>query len=316
MRGSRRDSEGIYAGRVAILIDPAVWPAHGTTFAHLVSDESLAELHAFAEAAGLNRRAFDQDHYDVPAERREALIALGAQPVPAKELISRLRASGLRIPARDRAPALLATLRRCWSAALAALPGRQEAATRALGEELLQRWSEEHRAYHDLRHLRDVLAALECLRAPGPVPAPVLLAAWFHDAIYDGVAGSDEERSAELATARLLAAGAPEPLVDETTRLVLLTRSHDPGPTDHHGQLLCDADLAVLGRAPAGYARYLSDVRTEYAHVPEPDFISGRIAVVHRLLALDPIYRTHAARQLWEDRARRNLRSELELLGT
>ena len=301
---------------MAILIDPAVWPAHGTTFAHLVSDESLAELHAFADAAGLDRRAFDLDHYDVPAERREALIALGAHPVPAKELIWRLRASGLRIPARDRTPALLDTLRRSWSRVLPAFPGEHDGPARALGEELLQRWSEAHRAYHDLRHLRDVLAALERLRAPDPVPVSVLLGAWFHDAIYDGVAGSDEERSAELAATRLTGAGAPQPLIDETTRLVLLTRSHDPAPTDYRGQLICDADLAVLGRDAAGYARYLSDVRTEYAHVPEPAFADGRIAVVQRLLALDPIYRTHVARDLWEDRARRNLRRELELLGT
>jgi hypothetical protein len=85
-----------------ILIDEAIWPAHGTVWAHLVSDESLDELHAFADAAGVPPRSFDADHYDVPLERREQLIALGAVAVSGKELVRRLRASGLRVTQRQK----------------------------------------------------------------------------------------------------------------------------------------------------------------------------------------------------------------------
>ena len=52
-----------------IYIDPPRWPAHNTVFSHLVSDTSLAELHSFAADAGIAFRAFDLDHYDVPARR-------------------------------------------------------------------------------------------------------------------------------------------------------------------------------------------------------------------------------------------------------
>lgn len=82
---------------MAILIDPPRWPAHGTLFCHLVSDESLDELHAFAEAAGLPPRAFDLDHYDVPESRYADLVAAGAHAVGEKELVRRLIASGLRV---------------------------------------------------------------------------------------------------------------------------------------------------------------------------------------------------------------------------
>lgn len=81
---------------MAILIDPPVWPAHGTVFSHLVSDVSYEELHAFAERAGIARRAFDLDHYDVPERMHDELVALGAQPVRARVLVKRLIASGLR----------------------------------------------------------------------------------------------------------------------------------------------------------------------------------------------------------------------------
>ena len=58
-----------YNVRMSIYIDPPTWPAHGTVFSHLISDVSLAELHEFAAAAGISERAFDRDHYDVPAHQ-------------------------------------------------------------------------------------------------------------------------------------------------------------------------------------------------------------------------------------------------------
>ena len=87
---------------MTVLLDPPLWPRHGRVWGHLVSDASLPELHAFAERAGIPRRGFDLDHYDVPAERYDELVALGAQLVDTRELVRRLRASGLRVRARDR----------------------------------------------------------------------------------------------------------------------------------------------------------------------------------------------------------------------
>lgn len=87
---------------MTVLIDPPAWPAHGMLWSHLVSDASLEELHAFAAANGVPARAFDLDHYDVPDRRHEELVAAGATPVPGKELVARLIASGLRVKARDR----------------------------------------------------------------------------------------------------------------------------------------------------------------------------------------------------------------------
>lgn len=85
-----------------ILIDDPRWPAHGRVWAHLISDSDLGELHAFAEANGLPGRGFDRDHYDVPAEAHERLVAAGATQVDGHELARRLIASGLRVTARQR----------------------------------------------------------------------------------------------------------------------------------------------------------------------------------------------------------------------
>ena len=87
---------------MTVLVDPPRWPAHGRLWSHLVSDASVEELHAFAGRLGIPERAFDEDHYDIPQERYDDVVAAGATPVEGRELIRRLIASGLRVPKRDR----------------------------------------------------------------------------------------------------------------------------------------------------------------------------------------------------------------------
>jgi len=87
---------------MAVLIDPPLWPRHGRVWGHLVSDTSLDELHAFARDLGIPERGFDRDHYDVPEDMHARLIAAGAQLIDGRELVRRLRASGLRVTSAER----------------------------------------------------------------------------------------------------------------------------------------------------------------------------------------------------------------------
>ncbi|MGO1334038.1 MAG: DUF4031 domain-containing protein, partial [Cellulosimicrobium funkei] len=146
---------------MTVLIDPPTWPAHGTLFSHLVSDASLAELHAFAASIGVSPRAFDLDHYDVAAERYDMAVAAGAVPVGGRELARRLGASGLRVPGRARRAAKADTLLARWDALL---PGARD-----VGVELVERWHEPHRVYHGPEHLVHALDSLALLegRPPG-----------------------------------------------------------------------------------------------------------------------------------------------------
>ncbi|WP_424346560.1 DUF4031 domain-containing protein [Kocuria sp. CH-021] len=293
-----------------VYIDPPLWPAHGTHFSHLVSDTSYEELHAFADRLGVSRRAFDRDHYDVPESRYEQAVAAGARPVDGRHLTRVLVRSGLRVPARARPDRVARVLLRRWAARFPAHP--------ALGEELVHRWSEPHRHYHGPAHLLAVLEALDVLLAGTRLdPArseALVLAAWFHDAVYRGRPGSDEQESAELARARLTAAGFPEPLAAEVERLVLLTLGHRVTDDDTAGGLLLDADLSVLGADPAGYAAYVAGVRKEYAHVPEAVFAQARLRVLEDLRDRRPLFRTPAARRRWGTAAGRNLEDEIARL--
>jgi predicted metal-dependent HD superfamily phosphohydrolase len=289
---------------VAVLIDQPRWPAHGTRFAHLVSDASLEELHRFAASHGVALRAFDHDHYDVSEARWHDLVAGGARPVEPQYLLRALRGAGLRVRTPDRTPKraqVLPDLRRAWAGLV---PGQQ-----ALGEDLLRRWSEPHRAYHDVRHLAQALLAAGRLAGDSP-PAAVSLALWFHDAVHDGEAGGDEQASADLAVSALDAAGAPRRLGAEVRRLVLLTAGHRTETADAAGGLVCDADLSVLGHPPARYQVYLRDVRQEYSEVPDTEFRVGRGRVVAGLAARPRLFHGEAAFEWWEAPARANLAAE------
>jgi predicted metal-dependent HD superfamily phosphohydrolase len=205
----------------------------------------------------------------------------------------------------------LSELLDAWHALLKRHSASREA--RAAGAALLARWSEPHRRYHDVAHLQGVLDAVDDLAGFADSPDAVRLAAWYHDAVYAG-APDDEENSALLAESELAGLGVDAALVAEVARLVRLTVTHDPEPLDRNGQVLSDADLAVLALAPAQYRSNTAKVRAEYGHVPDADFRTGRARIIESLLAAPALYRTPEGRRLWEDAARQNLSAELRTL--
>lgn len=181
-----------------------------------------------------------------------------------------------------------------------------------LGQDLLGRYAEPHRAYHDQRHLTEMLDTIDQLADEASDPDSVRLAAWFHDAVYDpqAPAGANEESSAQLAEAELAAYGLESGQIAEVGRLVRLTASHTATDGDSNGAVLCDADLRILAADRHRYDEYTAAVRREYAHVPDNDFSRGRAAVLEKL-GEGRIFTTRAARRLWERPARHNLDREL-----
>jgi predicted metal-dependent HD superfamily phosphohydrolase len=157
-----------------------------------------------------------------------------------------------------------------------------------------------------------VLDRLEVLAAAG---APydrtaVALAAWFHDAVYDGAA-DDEELSARWAEGAL-----PRAWADEVARLVRVTVEHRPIGDDPAGAALSDADLGILAAPRERYDAYVAGVRADFAHLGDADFRAGRAAVLRDLVTRAHLFSSPRARDLWEDAARANLRRELaELEG-
>ncbi len=177
--------------------------------------------------------------------------------------------------------------------------------------QLAAAYADPARGYHDTRHLAEVIDRLVELAPSVPFDRePVLLAAWFHDAVYDGQPGA-EERSAQWA----LSALTDHPWVEEVARLVRLTERHSPTDDDINGSALSDADLGILAAPPERYATYVAGVRRDYAHVSDTDFTISRAAVLGELLSKPRLFHTDHARKHWEAAARANLELEVSVLA-
>lgn len=196
---------------------------------------------------------------------------------------------------------MIAALRQRWESLL---PGRAQ-----LGAELMARWTEPHRHYHDLGHLCDTLAALDLL---GPASRSEEIALWFHDAVHTSSPGHDEQLSAALAARELPAVGVEDAEVAEVVRLVLVTIGHRPSPEDAAGARVSDADLAILGAEPARYRASVQALRSEAAGMDEETWRASRRAALAAFAATRPLFHTALGNSRWEGPARANLTAEGE----
>ena len=187
------------------------------------------------------------------------------------------------------------------------LPGSE-----AVFADLVARYGEPARHYHTLDHVRAVLGHID---AHWPdAPAALFFAAWLHDVIYDPRAADNEARSADYARVLLSNAGVSSDTIDETARLILLTRSHEADPGDRPGCTLLDADLAILAADGPAYDAYAEAIRREYAWVPEADYRAGRRKVLERFLVRPRLFFPMEMADA-EPRARENLSREVARLG-
>lgn len=182
-----------------------------------------------------------------------------------------------------------------------------------LFNQLVAAYSEPHRHYHTLQHLREGLAHLDAAATLARRPAEVEVALWFHDAVYEPRRQDNEERSAEWAARSLRAAGCEEAAAPRVQAMVLATQGH-AASEDPDTALLLDIDLAILGAAPARFAEYERQVRAEYAHVDDAAFRRGRAAVLAGFQARPRLFLTQPFHDALEQRARENIRLTLDRL--
>jgi predicted metal-dependent HD superfamily phosphohydrolase len=188
--------------------------------------------------------------------------------------------------------------------------------------ELVRAYRAPGRHYHGLAHIEAMLGLLEAHAAAIADVDAIEAAIWFHDAIYDPKRKDNEERSAELATARL-AGGAAQNGISRIARIAAMIRATAghvvPAFADARHTLDCalflDLDLAILGSPPAAFEAYEQAVRREYDWVTEPQWIGGRRAVLAGFLARETIYASAVFRASHEAAARRNLADAIARLG-
>jgi len=170
-------------------------------------------------------------------------------------------------------------------------------------------YGEEHRAYHNLDHIKACLKQLD--EWPGEVEkrAAVEVAFWFHDIIYDTKRTDNEVASAGLAKYYL----GDHPFADDVYELILATRHHATMMTDSEN-ILCDIDLSILGGSKEEYNAYAEAIKVEYFWVPDEMYCTSRIKVLSTFLDREHIYYTEHYRQKLEPDARANVIREIHEL--
>lgn len=204
-------------------------------------------------------------------------------------------------------------LEQAWSRCFADLEVSEP--PRCALDELRQRYSEPHRAYHTLQHLEECFGWFAQMRPLAHAKGEVALALLYHDAIYDTHAQDNEQRSADLAISVLSEyTTADQAMHDRVESLILVTR-HAALPQSQDEQLLVDIDLAILGATPERFDEYERQVRHEYAWVDDVAFRAGRSKILQQFLARKTIYTTPTFKAQLETTARNNLKRSLATLA-
>jgi predicted metal-dependent HD superfamily phosphohydrolase len=182
-----------------------------------------------------------------------------------------------------------------------------------LFQEIEKAYSGSKRYYHNKGHLESLLTELEPHHKLFDEWDIVIFAIVYHDIVYNVLKSNNEEKSGALAVKRLKAIGVSDHSTSKCEEFILATKSHQPG--SHEVNLFTDADLSILGAKPERYQQYCQQIRSEYSVYPDIMYKPGRKKVLAHFLQMPRIFKTEVFYKLYEETARENLKSELEMLS-
>lgn len=173
--------------------------------------------------------------------------------------------------------------------------------------------SQAKRHYHTLTHLENLLQQLISVQDHIENWNVVLFTLYYHDIVYNPLKDNNEEKSAELAEARLSAIGVPASFIHQCKQQILATKKH-LRVVEEDTNYFTDADLSILGQGWNSYSDYYKDVRKEYSIYPDLIYKPGRKKVLRHFLNMDRIFKTEYFYKKFETTAKLNLQRELETL--
>lgn len=183
----------------------------------------------------------------------------------------------------------------------------------ALWMEIEKNYSGSGRYYHTLDHLSNMLLELQEIQQETEDWNTILFGLFYHDIIYKSTSNNNEEKSADIAVARLTEILVPKHQIERCETIILATKRHQPS-TDSDINYFTDADLSILGQSKKDYLIYASNVRKEYSIYPDFIYKPGRKKVLDHFLEMQRIYKTDFFYKKFEMKARENLQDEMRNL--
>jgi predicted metal-dependent HD superfamily phosphohydrolase len=180
--------------------------------------------------------------------------------------------------------------------------------------EIVTRYSEPHRFYHNLWHIRHCLKVLDEARHLCRNPDEVEMALWFHDVIYNFGEGDNEKESA-FACGLALAKLGVDPGFRDRVWVHILATKHQEAPEDPDSRIVADIDISIMGYPEAVYLEGEKRIFWEFEWVPVAVGKVLREKHLRGFLGRDRIFATDYFRDKYEDQARKNLAGSLKRLG-
>jgi len=179
--------------------------------------------------------------------------------------------------------------------------------------ELLKRYNEPHRKYHNLKHINDCLAEFSKVFHLAKEPNALELAIWYHDAIYEIGASDNEKKSSFLADGIMSGFLVSEELI-KTVKDIIVATEHNKIPESFDAKLMLDIDISNIGSADK-FKETNKLIREEYSLVPDNLFASGRSNILQSFLDRSSIYLTEIFQERYEQSARENITSAIRELN-
>lgn len=174
-------------------------------------------------------------------------------------------------------------------------------------------YSEPHRRYHTLDHIRHCLGQLDRARHLAADPDAIELAVWFHDVIYDPTVDDNELRSARFFDSQL-GVHLPGEQAARVHRLIMATE-YPSEPDDGDARLMVDIDLSSFALPWEEFMHDTHAIQAEFAHVPEEQFIAGKLKFLESMLSRPRFYLTDYFHDRLEARARSNIERHIRDLN-
>lgn len=150
-------------------------------------------------------------------------------------------------------------------------------------DEILHRWSEPHRTYHSLSHLEDLVHQIQAHAELAPKEHDMLiLAAIFHDIIYDPRLSDNEERSAAL----FLAHSPLDVDAEEIATIIRDTKTHKP--TTHLSVIFSHMDMSVVRQPYEKLLVWEHGIKAEYKHLPGVAYAVARAYFLSKMMKKYP----------------------------
>jgi predicted metal-dependent HD superfamily phosphohydrolase len=181
----------------------------------------------------------------------------------------------------------------------------------SLWSEVVAHYVEKKRYYHNILHLENILQELDAVKDRIDDWETTVFSIAYHDIIYKATAKDNEEKSATLAKIRLQEISFPQTRINKCEQMILATKRHTIS-NDSDTNYFTDADLSILGKPWDLYRQYFTQVRQEYSIYPDLLYKPGRKKVLQHFLNMKQIFKTRHFYELYESKARINLRQEME----